>query len=83
MLQKLEFKYNSVPVAALRSSTNILLPVRYIDTEMNKQRPETKSMYAAKFSLRFLVNGISMIVFTKTLTFFLLGFDNSVDKTLN
>ena len=50
---------------------------------MNQERPETKSMYAAKFLLRSLVNGISMIVFTKTLKFFLLGFDNSVDKTLN
>ena len=40
-------------------------------------------MYAVRFLLRFLVNGISMIVFTKTLKFFLLGFDNSVDKTLN
>ena len=33
----LEFKYNSVAAAALRSSTNKLLPVRYIDTKLNEQ----------------------------------------------
>ena len=40
-----------------------------------------RSSYAARY--RFPVIGISMIMFFKTLKYFLLGFDNSLDKRLN
>ena len=36
--------YNSVAVAALGSSTNELLPVRYIGTELNKQFPDASDL---------------------------------------
>ena len=35
---------DSKTVVALRSSTNELLPVRYIDTELNKQFPDASDL---------------------------------------
>ena len=74
-------------VAALRSSTNELLPVRYIDTELNKQFPDAsdlkqnKSMLKCIYSGFLYVNGISLIMFTKTLNYFLQDcFDISFDN---
>ena len=46
-----EFKYNSIVFAALRSSTNELLPVRYIDTELNKQFPAASDLKQNQYML--------------------------------
>ena len=44
MAIKTWIRYNSIAVAALRSSTNELVPVRYIDTELNKQFPDDSDL---------------------------------------
>ena len=44
MALKTESKYNSIAVAVLRSSSNELLPVGYIDTELNKQFPNASDL---------------------------------------
>ena len=39
-------------------------------------------MYVVTQILKFSLNGISMIMFTKTLEYFLLGSDTSFDKSI-